>query len=314
MSSVESGLLITWGIICAGITALASIWCVQRYAHPDVHWSVKATVVVSWFFSFSVIYLIALDVNPVARTGLGPLWKLEFWIIQIMTWVWAGGQQDYFDAGDFDTMGKIKHSIKINLKIIGAAGTVGITFLIYVAIVNQFSKNDLMAFVVALANTIGLTLLICLLGHGLVELPRKFWDEADYVVRMKHFLFKLKSVDVDYDQCKEDTVNICALVREAAKKIKKTDELYAQFAIVEGNIPDEKERKAYGIHSLGSATLDDSDALYTAINDCVALDLPMLVQLNFRARRTTAEMRRVRLQVCVRAGSGRRGGAKRVEE
>jgi hypothetical protein len=239
--------------------------------------------------------MIALDVNPTARTGLGPLWKIMFWAIQIGTWLWCGLQQDYFDAGEFDTKGKIKYSIMINLKILAAAGVVGIIFLVYIAIVNQFTSDDLVGFVVALANTIGLSLLICLLGHGLIEVPRKLWDEASYQIRMKHYLYKLKQVDVDYDQCKEDLVNVCVLIRDVAKKIKSEDELYQQFLIVEGNVPDEKERKAYGISSLGSSTIDRDDKLYERVQDCEKPDLQLLVDINFRARRVTGEMRRVRL-------------------
>lgn len=198
MSAVTSGLLIVWGLACAGVTLAAAIYCTRRYSHPDVHWSIKATVAVSYFFSFSVIYLIALDVNPDARTGLSVLWRLEFWFIQFATWIWAGGQQDYFDAGEFDWRGifsvlirhshsnsflvavlsrvglcsgsgKLKYSVKINLKILGIAGFFGVIFLVYVAIATGMDQEHLVGFVVALANTIGLTLLIMLLGTAVIH-------------------------------------------------------------------------------------------------------------------------------------------------
>lgn len=170
-----------------------------------------------------------MDLIPEARPATAILWRIEFWMIQFMTWIWASGQQDYFDSGEFTflsnlfieshsdfhfflllTVGKLRYSVIINLKIVGAAGALFLIFLIYIAVSNHMTQQDVFGFIAALSNTIGLTLLICLLGmdydgdlychckhnlslsgHGLVELPRKLWFDASLIIYMKHYLFKL---------------------------------------------------------------------------------------------------------------------------
>ncbi len=166
----------------------------------------------------------------------------------------------------------------------------------YVAASQHMSSDDLTAFVVALANTIGLTLLILLLGHGLVELPRKFWHEASLVIRMKHFLFKLKEVDVDYETAKEEMVKLFGIVNKVKGKMKAEDELYYCLQEIETNIPAEQEKKSsFNILSLGGANYD-GDKLYEEVSEASDVDIALLAKVNFRAKRVTQEIRRVKQQ------------------
>jgi hypothetical protein len=103
MASI-AGLTI-WALVCGGVCLAASVYLVRRYSRPEVDWSIKATVVICWWMTFTVVFLIPLDLIPEARPATAVLWRIEFWGIQFLTWIWAGGQQDYFDAGDFTFKG-----------------------------------------------------------------------------------------------------------------------------------------------------------------------------------------------------------------
>ncbi|KRX05262.1 hypothetical protein PPERSA_00563 [Pseudocohnilembus persalinus] len=99
-------------------------------------------------------------------------WKAIWWICFFMTWIVLPFFQEYENAGDFTITGKIKTSIKQNLKLIGFMLVGGVIFVTYLAISGTV--------------TCGLFLVVILLGHGMVALPKRYWREKDLHMTLKY--------------------------------------------------------------------------------------------------------------------------------
>lgn len=82
------------------------------------------------------------------------------------------------------------HSIKINLAIIGGVGAVGVLFIVYLLIKGSISWDNLEGFLTGLANGFGIFLVVILLGHGLVKIPKKCWRERNEEIFLKLCYFQ----------------------------------------------------------------------------------------------------------------------------
>ena len=83
--------------------------------------------------------------------------------------------QEYSAAGQFSIKGKSIESIKQNLIFYGAIGVFAIGGLVWIIIASGVGKENLMSFMFTLATVAGLSIIVVLLGYGLVEVPRLEW-------------------------------------------------------------------------------------------------------------------------------------------
>jgi hypothetical protein len=63
--------------------------------------------------------------------------------------------------------------------------------------------QDIPGIAIALSNTWGLLLLILLLGHGLVDVPRTLWRRSNKQLMMRHYLFELSRYDQKLQEAKQ---------------------------------------------------------------------------------------------------------------
>jgi N6-adenosine-specific RNA methylase IME4 len=91
--------------------------------------------------------------------------------------------------------------------------------------------SDLIALAMALAQTAGFVVVIILLGHGMVELPRSLWRWGDDQKMLNYYYFKVARCD---DQCRVAAghwMQCLETVRKMAKGIKELPELQANFKV-----------------------------------------------------------------------------------
>jgi LMBR1-like membrane protein len=75
-----------------------------------------------------------------------------------------------------------------------------------------FFREQLKVLAITASNTWGLTLLVLLLGHGLVDVPRTFWNNAWQRRRLAHTYFslaKLSMEKVEAEEVLEDVLDVC---------------------------------------------------------------------------------------------------------
>ena len=60
------------------------------------------------------------------------------------------------------------------------AATVGIIYVVFMVASHRGSFEEVVGFMMAMGNTYGVFIIIVLMGTGLVDLPRRLWQLADY--------------------------------------------------------------------------------------------------------------------------------------
>ena len=74
---------------------------------------------------------------------------------------------------------RIVATIKQNIKFYLLIGALGLCFVIYMAAAKSWGFYEFRGFMMSAANIYGLILIILLLGYGIVEVPRKLWEDAN---------------------------------------------------------------------------------------------------------------------------------------
>jgi hypothetical protein len=81
----------------------------------------------------------------------------------------------------------MKRAIRRNVISYIIFGVIGVVFVIYLISTKRLTGKHLLAFLVSLANAWGIFLIIFMLGHGLVAVPKEILKLADYETRI-HYL------------------------------------------------------------------------------------------------------------------------------
>ncbi|VDO62042.1 unnamed protein product, partial [Onchocerca flexuosa] len=123
------------------------------------------------------------------------LWRIVYWTAQILTWlvIVLPLMQSYSNAGDFSALGKLRSAIYNNAIYYGTYFIVFFMILIYAAVkgvvlnasyyfdyfpgrMRDIFREHLKVILISASNTWSLFLLVVLLGYGLIEVPRQFWQ------------------------------------------------------------------------------------------------------------------------------------------
>lgn len=107
------------------------------------------------------------------------LWRIIYWLAFVLTWLIMPVLQYYCESGYHEPWKRFKDALRRNarfqLSMLGA----GVIGLIYVILTSGLSPGSIKALVIALSHCYALLLAIWLLGHGLVNVPRALWQEAE---------------------------------------------------------------------------------------------------------------------------------------
>uniref|UniRef100_A0A8C2GGT3 LMBR1 domain containing 2b n=1 Tax=Cyprinus carpio TaxID=7962 RepID=A0A8C2GGT3_CYPCA len=155
--------------------------------------------------------------------GIMPVfWRVVYWTSQCLTWLLLPFMQSYARSGGFSITVKIKTSLIENAIYYGTYLLIFGSLLIYVAVHFQWhlSWYELQTIGITAANTWGLFLLVLLLGYGLVEIPRSYWE----VSRQGHLLIKtyfkaakLMTEKADSEENLEDVMEEVRKINESIK-------------------------------------------------------------------------------------------------
>uniref|UniRef100_A0A8C4M4C7 LMBR1 domain containing 2 n=1 Tax=Equus asinus TaxID=9793 RepID=A0A8C4M4C7_EQUAS len=155
--------------------------------------------------------------------GIMPIfWRVVYWTSQFLTWILLPFMQSYARSGGFSITGKIKTALIENAIYYGTYLLIFGAFLIYVAVNPHLHLewNQLQTIGIAAANTWGLFLLVLLLGYGLVEIPRSYWNGAKrgYLLMKTYFkAAKLMTEKADAEEALEDVMEEVCKVNGSIK-------------------------------------------------------------------------------------------------
>ncbi|XP_036383933.1 G-protein coupled receptor-associated protein LMBRD2a isoform X2 [Megalops cyprinoides] len=155
--------------------------------------------------------------------GILPVfWRVVYWTSQCLTWLLLPFMQSYARSGGFSITGKIKTAIIENAIYYGTYLLIFGSLLIYVAVHPQWhlSWYELQTIGITAANTWGLFLLVLLLGYGLVEIPRSYWNAARRGYLLEKTYFKAAKLMTEKADAKENLEDVMEEVRKVSESIK----------------------------------------------------------------------------------------------
>jgi len=141
------------------------------------------------------------DVCSVPSSHIDPrviysLWRIVYWSSQLLTWLVLPLMQSFTQAGEFTFLGKLKSSLWDNAIYYASYLFIAIILIIYISLVPglHLDWQKTKAIAAAASNTWGLTLLVLMLGYGLVEVPRTLWNSSKRGYSLNQAYFKVSKL------------------------------------------------------------------------------------------------------------------------
>lgn len=128
------------------------------------------------------------------------MWKIVYWLNFVITWLLLPVAQEYELAGEFEWKAKLKRSLLNNLIIYGIFGVVGGGMLVYLIFRGNFDLAELMSILAAASNVFGMVLVVVLLSHGIVEIPKKLWREKNYETALRENQYNASVVAAEREE------------------------------------------------------------------------------------------------------------------
>ncbi len=183
-------------------------YLINGYRDRAVDLRVVLVIYLTWVLTFSVVILLPLDIalsqvpgETKAKSTLRTLWNSFYWLLYILTWGILPVFNDYLKRGGFDSSQKFNLSFKAVYSYYLKLLVPILVMLLYLD--NKYERNYLVNLVPlfqSVAHCYGISLIILLMGYGLVAIPRSFWRGGDHEVTMNYFYFQLVNVDDDRQQ------------------------------------------------------------------------------------------------------------------
>jgi len=129
-------------------------------------------------------------------TVIYSLWRVVYWSSQLLTWLVLPLMQSFTQAGEFSFLGKLKSSLWDNAIYYASYLFIAIILIIYISLVPglHLDWQRTKAIAAAASNTWGLTLLVLMLGYGLVEVPRTLWNSSKRGYSLNQAYFKISKL------------------------------------------------------------------------------------------------------------------------
>jgi len=175
------------------------------------------------------------DMCNTPESILGPyviydLWRIVYWSSQLLTWLILPVIQSFSQAGEFTFWGKLKTSVRDNAIYYCSYILIAIILLVYIYSRSDLhmNMNELKAVAAAASNTWGLTLLVFMLGYGLVEVPTQLWNSSKPGYRLTQSYFKVSKIWSEKSNAEGDLEDVLETVELASRQVERNSE-YTQF-------------------------------------------------------------------------------------
>ncbi|XP_006000676.1 G-protein coupled receptor-associated protein LMBRD2 isoform X1 [Latimeria chalumnae] len=178
--------------------------------------------------------------------GILPIfWRVVYWTSQFLTWILLPFMQSYARSGGFSITGKIKTALIENAIYYGTYLLIFGALLIYVAVNPRFRLDwyKLQTIGITAANTWGLFLLVLLLGYGLVEIPRSYWNGAKRGYLLMKTYFKAAKLMTEKADAEESLEDVMEEVRKVNESIKYNHPLRKYIDTINKKCPTEYQEK-----------------------------------------------------------------------
>jgi len=128
-----------------------------------------------------------------------------YWIIFFGTWLIYPICQSWVSSAEFTIGGRIKAVLRENAIFYGIAGVFGLigVLILFFTTANRQLGNTV-GLAMTLANNWGLFLLVCLLGVGIVEVPRAYWRRSNVDLQLRYYEYTVGQLYGEYKKSHEN--------------------------------------------------------------------------------------------------------------
>lgn len=119
------------------------------------------------------------ELDEASPDFMNTMWRFIYFTTFIISWVILPIVQEYSASGSFSYKKRFIDSLKANFKFWIVMCCAGLIVIIWRMIVEKGSVDHVVGWLLAIANTYGLTLIVVLLGFGLAEAPRVIYRDCD---------------------------------------------------------------------------------------------------------------------------------------
>ncbi|KAG5189772.1 LMBR1-like membrane protein [Tribonema minus] len=159
----------------------------------------------AWYMGLSGTLLLPADIADAQVHGdssawLGYAWYTVYWSTFVLAWLVMPIMNAAWAAGELTWRKRIKAAIRANVLTYIAMAVGGIAAVGYLLVRGIATKDTLSGFLMAWGNTYGLMLIVLLMGHGLVEVPRQLWITSFPERQLQLLYFRATQIDTSlYD-------------------------------------------------------------------------------------------------------------------
>lgn len=147
-------------------------------------------------------------------------WKLNYWSTFLLTWLLLPLLQEYYRAGNYLKMMKLKTSLRRNLKFQAMVLAASLAGAIYLILEVGLTPRTMGSIMISMSHIYALVLALWLMAHGLIVIPRNRWHEGNIVQQLNHYYLKVpKLVDTIEStrlSFKEDVLQVLILEKNFA--------------------------------------------------------------------------------------------------
>ena len=148
--------------------------------------------------------------------------------------------QTYSMTGEFTFGEKMQTSVKSNLLLYSVMGAVLVVVGIFTIIKLHISPQNIPDTIAAAANAYGLFLLIAMLGHGLVNVPRRLWRRSRRELNLKRYFFDIARYEAKLYETSDSLKKTLKKVRKASEITTETDSYRKYIDIIITKCPPEE--------------------------------------------------------------------------
>jgi hypothetical protein len=212
------------------------------------------SVVVGWYLALAILVLMPADIsmawwekcicdnfhatgttsvdvcpqlkpwNYVDSNILVKTFTTVYWVIFFGTWLVFPICQSWVASAEFTIGGRIKAVLRENAifyGIAGIAGLIGVLILFFTTAKRQLGSTVGLA--MTLANNWGLFLLVCLLGVGIVEVPRAYWRRSNVDLQLRYYEYQIGQLYGEYKKSHDSLQGILKEIRYFDQQLRPTD-------------------------------------------------------------------------------------------
>lgn len=145
---------------------------------------------VAFFIPSSIIALVPIDVTPsvfsLPHGALLAIWRVLYWLSFFLTWAILPILQSYVESGHRNPRKRFLEALRVNARYQVMILIAGALALVYYALTVRLSFSHFKSLLIALSHSYTLFIAIYLLGHGLVNVPRRLYTGASHQKTLVH--------------------------------------------------------------------------------------------------------------------------------